>query len=84
MNNFDWTSFTKRIAIKSSRSEIYEAWSVATNLEKWFLERVIFKDIDGNQLGQTEPIRSGVRYEWYWYLEETPMHGEILLRAPVW
>ncbi|MBG6233822.1 uncharacterized protein YndB with AHSA1/START domain [Pedobacter sp. CAN_A7] len=78
MNNFDWTSFTKRIAIKSSLREIYEAWTVAANLEKWFLERVVFQDMGNNQLEHTEPVKSGTRYDWYWYLEATPMHGEIL------
>ena len=78
MNNFDWTSFTKRIAIKSSLSEIYEAWSVAANLEKWFLERVVFQDIEGTQLKLTEPVSSEIRYQWYWYLDATPMYGEIL------
>jgi len=78
MNNFDWTSFTKRIAIKASLSEIYEAWSVAANLEKWFLERVIFRDATGNQLEQINPEENGMQYDWYWYLDPTPMHGEIL------
>jgi hypothetical protein len=78
MKNFDWTSFTKRIAIRSSLPEIYEAWTVAANLEKWFLERVVFQDVDGNQLDYNEPVKGGFRYDWYWYLEATPMHGEIV------
>ena len=78
MNNFDWTSFTKRIAIKSSLSEIYEAWTVAANLEKWFLERVVFRAGGGNLPGNTTQAQSGTQYDWYWYLDSTPMHGEIL------
>ncbi|HEY9487607.1 MAG TPA: SRPBCC domain-containing protein [Chryseosolibacter sp.] len=78
MKNFDWTSFTKRIAIKSSLSEIYEAWTVAANLEKWFLERVVFQVVGGNLHEYTKPVESGIRYDWYWYLDATPMHGEIL------
>jgi len=77
MNNFDWTSFTKRIAIKSSLSEIYEAWTVAANLEKWFLERVVFQT-NGNLLENTSAVKSGFQYDWYWYLDATPMRGEIL------
>ena len=42
MENFDWTSFTKRIAIKSTLSEIYNAWTKASELEKWFLKKVDF------------------------------------------
>ncbi|WP_400260838.1 hypothetical protein ACFX5U_12170 [Sphingobacterium sp. SG20118] len=78
MDNFDWTSFTKRIAIKSSLSEIYGAWTIATNLEKWFLESVIFHSTEGNLLEPTTPVEGGVRYDWYWYLDSAPMHGEIL------
>lgn len=78
MNNFDWTSFKKRIAIKSSISEIYEAWTVAADLEKWFLERVIFCDTVGNQLKKIKPEENEIHYEWYWYLDPTPMIGQIL------
>ncbi|AIM37504.1 hypothetical protein KO02_12995 [Sphingobacterium sp. ML3W] len=78
MDNFDWTSFTKRIAIKSSLSEIYGAWTIATNLEKWFLESVVFHTAEGNLLEPTTPVEGGVRYDWYWYLDSAPMHGEIL------
>ncbi|RFS22783.1 SRPBCC domain-containing protein [Chitinophaga silvatica] len=77
MKNFDWTSFTKRIAIKSSLPEIYEAWTVAANLEKWFLERVVFQ-VNDNLIEHTEPAKEGITYNWYWYLEATPMNGEIL------
>jgi hypothetical protein len=78
MKNFDWTSFTKRIAVKSSLSEIYSAWTIASKLERWFLERVIFEP--GNQqLPQpAQPVQSGSNYEWYWYLEPTPMRGQII------
>ena len=78
MENFDWTSFTKRIAIKSSLPEIYEAWTVAINLEKWFLERAVFHHADGEQLEFAEPVKVGTLYDWFWYLESKPMHGEII------
>ena len=78
MKDFDWTSFTKRIAIKSSLSEIYEAWTVASSLEKWFLERVVFQDSAGNLYESTKPAENGTRYDWYWYLDATPMQGKIL------
>ncbi len=77
MNNFDWTSFTKRIAVKSSLSEIYQAWTVAAHLEKWFLERVVFH-VGETQLESTSPVQGGMQYDWYWYLDATPMRGEIL------
>lgn len=78
MKDFDWTSFTKRIAVKSSLPEIYRAWTVASRLEKWFLERVVFQDATGNLSEADKPVESGTNYEWYWYLDATPMQGEIL------
>lgn len=78
MKNFDWTSFTKRIAVKSTLSEIYEAWTVAANLERWFLERVVFHDPNGVSFDRTQPVESSILYDWYWYLDATAMHGEIL------
>ncbi|ATL49059.1 hypothetical protein COR50_18830 [Chitinophaga caeni] len=80
MKDFDWTSFTKRIAIKSTLAEIYDAWTIAAKLEKWFLEHVVFHDTAGKPLKNTQPAESGTRYDWYWYLEATPMHG-IMLHA---
>ena len=56
MKNFDWTSFTKRIAVKSSLPEIYDAWTVAHNLEKWFLERVHFRNKAGLELAAGDGV----------------------------
>jgi uncharacterized protein YndB with AHSA1/START domain len=78
MKDFDWTSFTKRIAIKSSLREIYEAWTVSANLEKWFLQHVVAQIVEGNLSGSTKPLQSGNRYNWYWYLDPTPMPVEII------
>ena len=78
MKNFDWTSFTKRIAVKSTLSEVYEAWTVASKIESWFLERVIFTAGEKNLPEPMLQAKSGSAYEWYWYLEPTPMKGIIL------
>lgn len=78
MKDFDWTSFTKRIAVKSSLADIYNAWTVAANLEKWFLERVVFKDEKGDLMDVNQPVENGYQYDWYWYLDATPMRGEII------
>lgn len=77
MKNFDWTSFTKRIAVKSSIPGIYEAWTVAENLQKWFLERVVFRE-EGNLVDADKQVNAGSHYEWYWYLDATPMQGKII------
>lgn len=78
MKNFDWTSFAKRIAIRSSLAEIYGAWTTGINLEKWFLESVTFRDKQGKLFDHTKSVGSGISYDWFWFLDSTPMHGEIL------
>jgi len=40
MENFDWTSFTKKIAVKAKIQDIYNAWTKADELQRWFLEKV--------------------------------------------
>lgn len=75
MNNFDWTSFTKRIAIKAALTDIYKAWTVPAELERWFLERVIFHSEDG---ALAQSAVSGVEYDWYWYLDTNPLRGKML------
>lgn len=42
MKNFDWTTFTKKIAIKSTLSDIYDAWTQPSEIEKWFLSNAVF------------------------------------------
>ncbi|PST84537.1 hypothetical protein C7T94_06390 [Pedobacter yulinensis] len=78
MKDFDWSSFTKRIAVKSTLAEIYSAWTTAANLERWFLERVNFRDAAGKPADPLSPVNKGCSYDWYWFLEPAPMHGRIV------
>jgi len=77
MKNFDWTSFTKTIAIKAPLSTIYNAWTQAEELEKWFLERVIFTDKTGQTIEKSANVTTGCNYDWLWYLYKDTMQGVI-------
>lgn len=77
MNNFDWTSFTKNIAIKAPLIDIYNAWTNASELEKWFLEQAIFTDENGTVIDLELNVTAGCTYNWFWYLYEDPMLGII-------
>ena len=37
MQNFDWTRFTQRIAVKCDITTMYSAWAKSGELERWFL-----------------------------------------------
>ncbi|MES3017747.1 MAG: SRPBCC domain-containing protein [Bacteroidota bacterium] len=76
MKGFDWTSFTKKIAIKASISDIYNAWTKTAELEKWFLERAGFYNSD-KVVDSNANAAVGCTYEWIWYLYEEPMKGRI-------
>lgn len=77
MNNFDWTSFTKTIAIKAQLKDIYNAWTKAGELEKWFLKKVIFTDDTGILIDPEVNVTAGCAYSWFWYLYEDSMPGLI-------
>lgn len=77
MENFDWTSFTKTIAVKSTMTEIYNAWTMASELQKWFLKTVNFYDLEKTALDPHKNAVKGVHYSWYWFLYDEPMNGII-------
>ncbi|MFT2008108.1 SRPBCC family protein [Pontibacter sp. 13R65] len=77
MENFDWTSFTKRIAVKSSLSQIYDAWTKASELEKWFLKKVNFYHSDETSIEYNANVLENTHYEWLWYLYDEPMKGRF-------
>lgn len=77
MKNFDWTTFTKKIAIKSHLSDIYNAWSQASEIEKWFLSNVVFKSTEGQPISRVQQIEKGFTYEWNWYFNDTTECGKI-------
>jgi hypothetical protein len=77
MEDFDWTSFTKRIAVKADLKTIYNAWAQSGELQKWFLERAEFYNESNDLLSPGEPVTGGCSYKWYWYLFADPMPGTI-------
>jgi len=78
MKDFDWTSFTKRIAVKASLTDVYAAWTRSAEIEKWFLEKADFYNPEGDLLGVNEQISKGCSYKWYWFLYPDFMPGTIL------
>ncbi|ABQ05322.1 SRPBCC family protein [Flavobacterium johnsoniae] len=77
MENFDWTSFTKKIPVKAKLSNIYNAWTIAGELEKWFLEKVSFFDANQEVIGKNQNVLEGSTYEWLWFLYDDAMLGKI-------
>ena len=77
MKNFDWTSFTKTIAVKADLSTVYNAWTHSAELEKWFLKKALFFNEAGAPIGKNTTVSGNNTYKWYWYLYEELMEGLI-------
>ncbi|MFV8370688.1 SRPBCC domain-containing protein [Flavobacterium sp. LB2R40] len=78
MKNFDWTTFTRRIAVRSSLTEMYDAWAKATEIEKWFLSNATYFDANKNLVAKDTPIEKDFIYEWNWFLYEGMEKGKII------
>lgn len=68
MKNFNWTQFTKRIAVKAPLQTLYDAWTKSSELEKWFLKTAKFINSDGSDVDLNTPAKAGMSYEWTWFL----------------
>ncbi|MBT8275469.1 MAG: SRPBCC domain-containing protein, partial [Bacteroidia bacterium] len=77
MKNFDWTQFTRKIAIKAPLNVLYDAWTIPAQIERWFLSDATFYNSSGEKIDKNEHITSGSRYEWQWYLWDPTETGVV-------
>lgn len=77
MKDFNWTAYTKKIAIRASIADTYDAWTKSDALEKWFLQKAEFYNAMGTRMDANTPAQAGTRYNWLWYLYKDPMEGII-------
>lgn len=78
MNDFVWESFTKKIAVKASISDLYDAWTIPQEIEKWFLSKAVFHKPDGEQLPHHSNFEQNDTYQWSWYLFGSVENGKII------
>lgn len=77
MKNYDWTRFSRKIAIKSSMSTIYDAWTKSSEIEKWFLNKATFSR-EESPIDSNSAIEGGDTYEWNWFLFDGLGEGIII------
>ena len=77
MENFNWTRFTRKVAINASMASLYDAWTKASEIEKWFLREARYFDSNNTLIDRQTPVEAGNTYEWHWYLYEGIEHGKI-------
>lgn len=67
MSHLNWSAFTKRIPIKASVNQVYEAWATQEGLEGWFLRSAVFTTGDKSPRKRTDWIQKGDTFTWHWY-----------------
>jgi len=77
MENFDWTSFTLKIAIKADIQTLYDAWTKSTEIEKWFLSEATYSRALEGEIKGNEKLQEGDTYFWRWFLYEETESGKI-------
>jgi len=77
MKNFDWTQFTKRIAINAPMQTLYNAWTKSSELERWFLKTAKFLNPDGSLVDESASATTGMSYEWTWYLYSETERNQV-------
>lgn len=80
MADYDWSRFCKRINIKASVQDIYDAWATQAMLEKWFLRSAEFTRPDNSLRSKYEHVEAGDTYKWLWhgYDDNSVENGKIL------
>jgi uncharacterized protein YndB with AHSA1/START domain len=78
MENFDWTQFTRKIAIDAPIQTLYDAWAIPGELEKWFLSTAGLRDKDGLDPGKRTSAEKGFAYAWQWYTYDATENGKIV------
>ncbi len=77
MKNFDWTQFTLRIVVSAKMETLYNAWTKASEIKKWFLSGADYYDAGKNKVSEETRIQKGYTYEWSWYLYDIVEKGKI-------
>ena len=78
MENFNWSRFTLKIAVKSDMISMYNAWVKPEEIEKWFLEKAVYFDADKNAISKNTSVQNGFTYEWRWYAQDFIEKGKII------
>ena len=77
MKNFNWTQFSRKIAVKSDISRMYAAWTKSSEIEKWFLSNADYFDKDNEIIDKDHHVHKNYTYEWSWFLCDGIEKGKI-------
>jgi hypothetical protein len=67
MEPLSFSSFDKKIYIRSKPEALYRAFASAEGLCSWFLEEAVFKDENGIPRSPSSLASANDRYTWKWH-----------------
>ena len=74
--SIDWTQFTKSIAVNTDLETLYNAWTKASELEKWFLKEANFFR-QGKEIDKDQNVQAKNTFTWRWYLYDGQEDSEV-------
>jgi uncharacterized protein YndB with AHSA1/START domain len=77
MDGFDWTTFTLRIPVRARMDDLYNAWTRAADIERWFLRKSVFTGPDQKPLDRNANVVKGGTWSWEWFGWDHTDHGRI-------
>lgn len=77
MEELQWNSFEKKIYIHSTLERLYHLWATEQGITSWFLRAAEFRRPTGERRKQSEFIRKGDTYAWFWHNWDGKAEGEI-------
>ncbi len=77
MEGLSFSEFTKRIYIKAPQQQIYACWGTQKGICQWFLEDAVYRDPQGQDRKEDEPIQPGDRYLWKWHNWDSSEEGLV-------
>ena len=80
MSEYDWSRFVTRIAVNTTKENLYRAWATRKGIEYWFLRFSEYRNAEGGLRSEEELVSAGDTYTWRWYgwPDETEERGTIL------
>ena len=77
MKNFDWTQFTCKIPVEVPLNVLYDAWTIPSEIERWFLSDASFFSSEGTPTLKNDRIQVGNAYKWKWFLWDGAEEGKV-------
>ena len=75
---YDWSTFTRKIAINVPAQDVYNAWTTPANLESQFLSKTEFIKADGTPRAIDSHLEKGDTYKWWWFGYDGAGTGDVL------